>query len=46
MATRPLNTPYTPGELTFGRYVATGLWLLSAALTGLLVVWSLDPMGV
>jgi len=43
MATRPFANPFTRGELAFGRFVATGLWLLSAALALLLVSWSTKP---
>jgi hypothetical protein len=39
MAAQPLPTGYTRRELTFGRQVAAGLWILSGVLVVLLVLW-------
>jgi hypothetical protein len=43
MAAQPLPTGYTRRELTFGRHVATGLWLLSGVLLVTLVFWTTAP---
>lgn len=43
MASRPLDTPFTPREILFGGLLAAALWVGAAGLLVALAAWSLAP---